>query len=152
MTVILRDGEQHPHIDQQRESISARPAARPVYQAKPTVSPALPTKKDGQSDYLAPDVVDRMAFAIDVPELPIPEDNDVPTGSLKIRILIDELGKANSIQVLETSLPEYYVSILANHFYHAAFSPALLDGSAVKSWRIVEITYDENIKLGDSSR
>lgn len=85
-----------------------------------------------------------MAVAIDVPELPLPDSEYALSGSLQIKILINESGKADHIEVLDSSFPEHYVASLLNAFYQASYSPARLTGKPIRSWRNIEIIVSDD--------
>lgn len=90
-----------------------------------------------------PDSIDQPAHAIDVPELPMPDDPNIGTGRAIIKIQIDASGKAESVEIIETTLPETYMAALVETFLHAIFSPATLNGKAVSSSREIEIIYGD---------
>ncbi|MBT9523218.1 MAG: hypothetical protein IV101_20260 [Dechloromonas sp.] len=106
-------------------------------------TPASPTTETLlEETYLAPEDVEKMAFVVDVEELPLPKNELTPGGALYLKVLINELGSADQIDILTSTLPEEYAATLVNSFYQAKFSPAVLAGLAVKSWRIIEIRFD----------
>lgn len=93
--------------------------------------------------YADPDIVDQKAAAIDIPELPPPTDSETVPGLLRIKIFINSSGQPDYVEVLETTLPDDYVTVLSEVFRQAKFSPALQGDKAVNSWRIIEIIYGE---------
>lgn len=93
--------------------------------------------------YVDPKDVDQMAFATEMPELPLPADENVFDGSLRVKILIGKNGRPDGIEVLETTFPEDYVSALVSVFSQGVFQPAMLNGKPVKSWRVIDVIYGE---------
>lgn len=124
------------------------PDARSPHSAPPPEFSSAPVTRPTQADppeelYAAPNDVDEMAFALEIPELPLPADDRISSGMLRIRILINQNGKPDGIEVLETSFPDEYVASLVEAFRKGAFRPAILDGKPVNSWRIIDATFGE---------
>ena len=95
-----------------------------------------------EEGYIAPEDVEKMAFVVDVEELPLPKNELTPGGALYLKVLINETGSADKIDILTSTLPEDYAATLIGSFYQAKFSPAQMAGLPVKSWRIIEIRFD----------
>lgn len=91
--------------------------------------------------YFDPNDVDEVAFVLSVPELPLPTNEETVTGSVQIKVFIDAIGIPDEIEIVESTLPDYYVTSLTNAFSKARFQPAMRGGVAVNSWRVIEITY-----------
>ena len=83
-----------------------------------------------------------MAYVLDVEELPLPENTKIPGGAIYLKILINESGSVDKIEILTSTLPEGYAAKVVSTFNKAIFSPALIAGLPVKSWRIIEIGFD----------
>lgn len=91
--------------------------------------------------YTDPDATDQSAHVIDVPNLPAPDDESMEPGMAKIRVMVNSFGAVDDVEILESSLSESYTTALVSTFRLATFSPAILHGKAVSSWRIIEILY-----------
>ena len=92
--------------------------------------------------YFAPEDVENMADVVDINELPLPENAKTPGGALCLKVLINESGSADKIDIMASTLPHEYAETLIDSFYRAKFSPALIAGLPVRSWRIIEIRFD----------
>jgi hypothetical protein len=66
----------------------------------------------------------------------------VAPGRLKMRLLIDELGKVVSVEVLEAFPPEILEMIAPDYVLGITFAPARINNLAVKSQKIVEFVVD----------
>ena len=117
----------------------AEPAA-PIAADETPTSPS--TAMLPEESYIAPEDVEKMAFVVDVEELPLPKNELTPGGALYLKVLINETGSADKIDILTSTLPEDYAATLIGSFYQAKFSPAQMAGLPVKSWRIIEIRFD----------
>jgi hypothetical protein len=148
VTLLDKKHAQPPQVE--------KPIATPETSVEQAPAPALPPPEQAQApteiepaaeihedDYADPDTVDQKAFAIDVPELPLPNDSGTTPGVLSIKVFVNASGQPDGIKLLEATLPEDYVATLAGIFQRAKFSPALQDKKAVKSWRILEISYGD---------
>lgn len=93
------------------------------------------------SPYADPENIDSTASVIEAPELPLPPSRDISSGLLRIKIFVNEYGMVDQIELIETSLQEDYSNRLIQAFKESKFSPGLLHGEPVKSWRMVEIDY-----------
>lgn len=93
--------------------------------------------------YFDPADVDEIAFALTVPELPLPTTEESITGLVQIKIFVDSNGIPEEIEIVQSTLPEDYVTSLTNTFSKARFQPAKRGGAAVSSWRVIEITYGD---------
>ena len=62
-------------------------------------------------------------------------------GRLKLRLLIDELGKVTSIEVLASYPPGFLEDSALPYIREILFAPARLNSMAVKSEKIIEIAY-----------
>jgi outer membrane biosynthesis protein TonB len=62
-------------------------------------------------------------------------------GRLKLRLLIDELGKVTSIEVLASWPPGFLEDSALPYIREILFAPARLNSMAVKSEKIIEIAY-----------
>jgi hypothetical protein len=121
----------------------ARPLTEPTMPLSAAETPAwTPSPMATDETYLAPENVEKMAYVVDVEELPLPENTNMPGGMAYLKVQINESGSADKIDILTSTLPEAYVQTLVGSFYQARFSPALLAGAPVKSWRIIEIRFD----------
>lgn len=108
-----------------------------------TSSNELPVFEPASDLYADPKDVDQVAFALDVPVLPLPTDERISSGMLRAKVLIDQNGKPDGIEVLETTFPEDYVSSLVRTFSQGVFRPAMLSGKPVKSWRLIDISFGD---------
>lgn len=121
----------------------ARPLTEPTMPLSAAETPAwTPSPMATDETYLAPENVEKMAYVIDVEELPLPENTNMRGGMAYLKVQINESGSADKIDILTSTLPEAYVQTLVGSFYQARFSPASLAGAPVKSWRIIEIRFD----------
>jgi len=109
--------------------------------ASSTLTPLTAPLASEPETYIDPQHVDEIAFAIAVPELPLPTDEETLSGTLQIKIFINTTGIPAEIEIVQNTLPEHYVASLTNAFSKARFQPALLGGVPVNSWRTIEITY-----------
>uniref|UniRef100_Q47BK9 TonB C-terminal domain-containing protein n=1 Tax=Dechloromonas aromatica (strain RCB) TaxID=159087 RepID=Q47BK9_DECAR len=121
---------------------------------RPKASPAI-TKEIGNAGsapasqerapkfFFDPYYVDEIAFALSVPELPLPTNEETVSGSLQIKVFIDTRGVPDEIEIVQNTLPDDYVASLTNAFSKAKFQPALRGGVPVNSWRVIEITYGD---------
>ena len=125
----------HTHETEQL-TISASPAT-PV--DRPSRLPE-PTTSDDR--YFAPEEVENMAHVVNVEELPLPENSQTPGGAVYLKVMINESGSADKIDIVTSTLPEEYAKTLVSSFYQAKFSPALIAGQPARSWRIIEIRFD----------
>lgn len=126
-----------------RSKLRSEPVRAP-YGKKVAATPAEAELPQAVEEfYVDPKDVDQMAFATEVPELPLPADENVFDGLLRVKILIGKNGKPDGIKVLETTFPEDYVSTLVGVFSQGVFQPAMLNGKPVKSWRIIDVIYGE---------
>lgn len=121
--------------------------SKPLHEAvAPTLSEAPPveevTPTATEETYFSPEDVEKMAHVVEVEDLPLPENKKTPGGALYLKVLINELGNADKVDILTSTLPDEYVTTLIGSFYQARFSPALLAGVPVKSWRVIEIRFD----------
>lgn len=140
-------------------TVYSEPLPAPVGEvATPPAQPAEPEVplQPAEDLYVDPNNVDRIGFAIEIPELPLPADENISSGLLRLKILIGKNGRAEGVEVLETTLPEDYVASLVSAFSQGLFQPAILDGKPVKSWRVIDVNYGEMeiesnqpAKLGD---
>ncbi|AXS79414.1 hypothetical protein HYN24_04865 [Dechloromonas sp. HYN0024] len=131
-----------PKSDQapiQSTKASTEPAAETASSEMPQWIP-VPNAPD--ETYLAPEHVEKLAYVIDVEELPLPATTNIPGGAVYLKVLINESGRADKVDVLTSTLPEPYAATLVSAFSQARFSPALVAGLPVKSWRIIEIRFD----------
>ncbi|TXT30918.1 MAG: hypothetical protein FD131_1405 [Rhodocyclaceae bacterium] len=120
------------------------PFTEPAAPISEDETPALPaTATPSEETYLAPNDVEKMAFVVDVEELPLPKNELTPGGALYLKVLINESGTADKIDILTSTLPEEYAATLVGSFYQAKFSPAQMAGLPVKSWRVIEIRFDQ---------
>lgn len=142
LSITLKNRSQRIQI---RKGVSERSvqtkkgAPQAESQSAPLLAPTSLQQAAEETRYIPPDEVDDMAVAIDVPELPLPDNEYALFGRLQIKVLINESGKADHIEVLESTFPEHYVASLLNAFYQANYSPARLTGKPIKSWRNIEI-------------
>lgn len=93
--------------------------------------------------YAAPEDVDEMARVAEVEELPLPDNEQTPSGALYLKILISEAGTPDRIDIMTSTLPDNYAATLVKSFYQAKFSPARSEGLPVRSWRIIEIRFGD---------
>lgn len=147
ISLTLKNRSQRIHI---RKGISERSvqmtkgSPQAENQGTPLLAPTSLQQAAEETRYIPPDEADEMAVAIDVPELPLPDSEYALSGSLQIKILINESGKADHIEVLDSSFPERYVASLLNAFYQASYSPARLTGKPIRSWRNIEIIVSDD--------
>lgn len=94
-----------------------------------------------ESPYVSPDSIEQMASVIELPDLPLPSDSLSPEGFMRIKVFVNEHGFADNVELLESNFAEDYASMLVGLFKSAKFSPGVLGGKTIKSWRIVEIDY-----------
>lgn len=94
-----------------------------------------------ESPYVSPDSIEQMASVIELPDLPLPSDSLSPEGFMRIKVFVNEHGFADNVELLESNFAEEYASMLVGLFKSAKFSPGVLGGKTIKSWRIVEIDY-----------
>lgn len=91
--------------------------------------------------YAPPENIDDVASVIEAPELPLPPDREIASGLLRIRVFVNEEGNVDQIELTESNLQENYSSRLIQAFKESKFSPGILHGKPIKSWRMIEINY-----------
>ena len=95
------------------------------------------------ADYLSPADVDQTAQAIDISELPLPPST-IAAGTLRLKLFIDEYGNVQHAEVENSTFPTSYASLLKSVFLQGVFEPALKDGTAARSWKIIEIFVEDD--------
>ena len=60
---------------------------------------------------------------------------------LELLVLINERGTVDEVRVVDATLPEEFTAPIVAVFRGASYSPALKDGAAVRSRKIIEINY-----------
>ncbi|MBK7665593.1 MAG: energy transducer TonB [Sterolibacteriaceae bacterium] len=60
-------------------------------------------------------------------------------GNVVIRLFIDQTGKADKVQVMESSLPIQIEGLVVKSFFHARYSPGEIDGQPVMSEMTVAV-------------
>jgi len=105
------------------------------------ISESGPIEQIDTSLYADPENIDDAASIIVAPELPLPQAREVTAGILRLRIFVSEEGAVDQIELIETSLQEDYATSLMETFKESRFSPGMLHGKPVKSWRMIEINY-----------
>jgi len=120
------------------------PDPKALSAAEEVTSFSLPLPVASEQIYIAPEDVEEMAFVVDVGELPLPNSEGTPDGTLYLKVLISESGSADRIDIVKSTLPDDYAATLINSFYQARFSPARMAGLPVRSWRIIEIRFGDS--------
>lgn len=119
----------------QPTSAQRKAASAHAYQQKPA-------QQQAPSPVYAPEEVSKTAELIWMPDLPPPKPDSLAKGNIRLRVFIDEKGKAVST-ALENSESSGYVQTVADSFLKAIYKPAILDDRPVSSWLILDFSYGE---------
>lgn len=122
-------------------------------------SPSL--RPEGESEWALaslniPQVPDRFFSAAEVDIRAEPLGNLIPPGidqseagmtpgRLRLRLLIDEFGVVAGVEVVESFPPGFLEKAMVRHVRNMLFNPARLNGIAVKSEKIIEITTSTDV-------
>lgn len=84
------------------------------------------------------------------PRIVFPEDDDARIiGTIKIRLLLSELGNVDEVQVVDKTMPENYVILILEAFKKTVFKPGELHGKTVKSQLQFEVNFQRDIVRQD---
>lgn len=76
------------------------------------------------------------------PEYPEAAARRMLSGKVKIRLLIDESGYVERVEILQADPPGYFESSVQKAFGAARFSPGMKDGRAVRVQLLLEVEFD----------
>ncbi|HQS58183.1 MAG: hypothetical protein B7Y56_04460 [Gallionellales bacterium 35-53-114] len=125
----------------------AQPVARSVAvsavnEPAPVIESAVP---EGEYYYLYNEVEKRSDF---VDSTPLADIEKIISFNfevkIKVRVLINETGRVDSVSVLEAEPTFLYNEAAINALLKSRFSPAEKNGRQVKSQKILEIKFDSN--------
>lgn len=95
------------------------------------------------SHYYAPDQVERTAEVQQLPDLPVLPQDAKQQGHLQLKILINESGLADRIEIEEITPPSAYGEEIAATYMGAKYQAATINSKPVKSWLRIDISYGE---------
>lgn len=76
------------------------------------------------------------------PEYPEAAARRMLSGKVRIRLLIDETGAVERVEILSADPPGFFESSVQRAFGAARFSPGMKDGAAVKAQLMLEVAFD----------
>ena len=118
-----------------------KPVSRTVPKAKPTTAPV--TNKVYNSDQV--DNAPRELAGNPKPEYPEREANRGRTGSVTVKLLINERGRVESVELMDHVGSRRFVNSVMQVIEQFRFTPAKHHGQVVKVWGIKTIRFE----LGD---
>lgn len=133
-----------------RQPVAKKTGHQTAVQSPPSNPPGITDTNAAEIVYINPDQVDELATVLEIPALPIPTASvpDSETAIFIIYVGVD--GTPDLVEIEQSTLPEDYTDLLAQHFKLARFKPAILFGSPVSSWRRIEVGLEETDPLTHS--
>ena len=111
--------------------------------AAPAASAAPPSILPGPRYYRTKELDAPPGIMVRVePEYPEAAARRMLSGKVRIRLLIDEAGVVEWVEVLSADPPGYFESSAQRAFGAARFSPGMKDGRAVKVQLLLEVVFD----------
>lgn len=125
-------------------------SAQSIKKERPSPKNRLPerepppfTPSHPESVYYAPDQVTQTAEIVQHPELPAPRLEGSQRGEIRLKVLINEFGVADLVEVEAMTSPSGYGEEVASKYRNTRYQAATISSKRVKSWLIVEIRYGE---------
>jgi hypothetical protein len=132
-----------------RQKIARKMAPQTEADSPPANTPETNHTNASRIAYASPEQVDETASVLDVPALPEPTIS-VQEGTAILVIYVGIDGVPDFVDVEQSSFPNDYTNLLAQHFKMASFKPANLFGTPVSSWTRIEIGLEETNFLDQS--
>lgn len=73
------------------------------------------------------------------------ESMPLVNGTAKMELLVERTGKVNAANILDSNLPAPYPELLQKAFKDMEYSPGLIDGHAVRTRILIEISYTDGV-------
>lgn len=142
-TIVERSSVQ----ESRQEAIkSTQPTKRKYPSEKnrsPEHEPTAPSPRHSETVYYTPDQVTQTAEIVQQPEFPAAQLEGVQRGEIRLKILINEFGVADRVEVEAMTPRSVYGEEVASRFMDAQYKAATINSKHVKSWLIIEISYGE---------
>jgi len=133
-----------------RQQTARKMAAQTGVESSPSNTPDVSETNASEIAYTSPEQVDELASALEVPALPTPTTSVQEAGTAILVIYVGTDGTPDFVEVEQSSFPEDYTNLLAQHFKMARFKPAILSGVPVSSWTRIEVDLEETNSLDHS--
>lgn len=108
--------------------------------------PALVPLAEAQLYYPALELDERAQPVTDIDIAPPQGKGADYVGVVRLELHIDRDGTVEDVTVVDSSVPQEFQDAAAAAFRAARFTPARKDGQAVKSRKIIEVTYGPPVK------
>jgi periplasmic protein TonB len=108
--------------------------------------PELAALADAQQYYPALDLDERAQPVTDIDIAPPQGKGADYVGVVKLELHIDRDGVVEDVTVVDSTVPQEFQDAAVAAFRAARFTPARKDGQAVKSRKIIEVTYGPPLK------
>ncbi len=109
--------------------------------------PSLGVIEAPDLNYYPPTELDQLAKPLGeiTPYIPLAEAQSAPDGRVLLLLLIDETGRVDEVQLLESDPPGLMDDAGLAVWRNARFTPAMKDGKYVRSRKKVEITFGDGV-------
>jgi periplasmic protein TonB len=129
-----------PRLTPPPDAIATTP---PSEEAAPAVVPEGTIRKGAY--YFAASEIDKPATALETIEPKFPSGADRVEGWLFIRVLINEVGGVDEVEILVSDPEGVFDDTVRAAFSDAKFAPASREGIAVKSRKDIEVKFDPGL-------